>query len=179
MSDYLNKPRTYDSPEVIEAARSEIDRRAWTRQDGHDLATHLQAARKDLSAYLADLDQRNLVSGTILGYLQAVLESQLEKVQEATEADGPKPKRHPAAIAPSDVIVALYLAFDRLLYESSGALWLGLQGDSAVTDEVAPALSQVAAWLRDSGDPRLAELMARGELDASLYAFMTRLHSPQ
>jgi len=81
----------------------------------------------------------------------------------------------PTPIDPRDVIVALYLAFDRLLYESSGALWVGMAGDSDVTDEVAPALSQVAAWLRDSGDPRLAELMARGELDASLYAFMTRL----
>jgi hypothetical protein len=87
MSDYLNKPDTYDSPTVIEAARREIARRAWTTQDGHDPATHLQAGRKDLTGYLADLDQRHLISGTIFNYLRILIDVELEKVQEEAEGD--------------------------------------------------------------------------------------------
>lgn len=87
MSSYLNKPSNYDSREVIEEARREIDRRAWTTQHGHDLAAHLQAARKDLTEYLADLDQRNLISGTIFNYLRVVIDVVLEKVQNADEVD--------------------------------------------------------------------------------------------
>ncbi|AZC24789.1 hypothetical protein [Pseudomonas sessilinigenes] len=34
MRDFLNKPATYDSQTVIQAARREIDRRAWTRSEG-------------------------------------------------------------------------------------------------------------------------------------------------
>lgn len=95
MSDYPNKPGGYDSPEVIDEARREIDRRAWTTQDGHDLAAHLQAARKDLIAYLADLDQRNLISGTILNYLHTLLDVELEKVQDAEDAEEAGPTIEP------------------------------------------------------------------------------------
>lgn len=87
MSDYLNKPRTYDSPEVIEDARREIDRRVWTRVVGQGVAGHLQEARAELTAYLSDLDQRNLVSGTIYNYLVAVMEVELENLEEAGKAD--------------------------------------------------------------------------------------------
>ncbi|WP_455921524.1 hypothetical protein [Pseudomonas putida] len=87
MIDYLNKPATYDSQTVIQAARREIDRRAWTRNEDHDLDAHLQAARDDLTAYLADLDQRNQISGAVLSYLTSAVAMELEKVQEAAEAD--------------------------------------------------------------------------------------------
>lgn len=93
MSDYLNKPASYDSPEVIDEARREIDRRSWTTQDGHDLATHLQEARKDLTAYLVDLDQRNLISGTIFNYLHNFLDVELEKVKDSEDA-GPTIEPH-------------------------------------------------------------------------------------
>lgn len=92
MSDYLNKPDTYDSPTVIEEARREIERRAWTTQYGHDPATHVQTARKDLTGYLADLDQRNLISGTVFNYLRTLLDVELEKVQDSAEADDAAPE---------------------------------------------------------------------------------------
>lgn len=87
MSDYLSKPRAYDSPAVIEQTRLQILQRAWNIRGGHDLATHQQAAREDLTAYLADLDQRNLISGTIHNYFRVVLDVELEKVVEAGNAD--------------------------------------------------------------------------------------------
>ena len=87
MSDYLNKPATHDSQTVIQAARREIDRRAWTRVEGHDLDSHLQAAHNDLTAYLDDLDQRNQISGAVLKYLTSAVAVELEKVLEGAEAD--------------------------------------------------------------------------------------------
>jgi len=86
MSDYLNKPATYDSAEVIEQARAEIRRRVAAREPGHTLAAHLQAAREDLATYVADLEQRNLISGTIRNYLQAALDMELEKARIAPDA---------------------------------------------------------------------------------------------
>ncbi|RMN13946.1 hypothetical protein [Pseudomonas syringae group genomosp. 3] len=76
-----------DSPTVIGDARRAIDRRAWTIQNGHDRATHLQAARTELAAYLADLDQRKLISGPVLNYLRTLVDVELEKVEEAESVD--------------------------------------------------------------------------------------------
>ncbi|KPX80283.1 MULTISPECIES: hypothetical protein [Pseudomonas syringae group] len=87
MSDSHNTPSIQDCPTVIGDARHAIDRRAWTIKDGHDLATHLQAVRTELGAYLADLDQRKLISVTVLNYLRTLLDVELEKVEEAESAD--------------------------------------------------------------------------------------------
>lgn len=66
MTDYFNPPTTCDSLDVVEQARREIDRRAWTREDGHDDTAHLIAARQYLGGYLRALEQFGLVSVTTL-----------------------------------------------------------------------------------------------------------------
>jgi hypothetical protein len=82
MSEYFNPPATSDSLDVIEQARREIDRRAWTSEDGHDLTAHLHASRQYLDGYLRALEQFGLVSVTIFNQLQATMEHALEKVQD-------------------------------------------------------------------------------------------------
>lgn len=85
MTDYFNPPTTCDSLDVIEQARREIDRRAWTREDGHDDAAHLLAARQYLGGYLRALEQFGLVSVATFNQLSAAVASELEKVQDEDE----------------------------------------------------------------------------------------------
>jgi hypothetical protein len=82
MTDYFNPPTTCDSLDVIEQARREIDRRAWTREDGHDDTAHLLAARQYLGGYLRALEQFGLVSVATFNQLSAALANELEKVQD-------------------------------------------------------------------------------------------------
>ena len=78
MSDYLNKPATYDSAEVIDQAREEIRRRVATREGASP-----SQIRESLTAYLRDLEQRSVISGTIYNYLSAALDIELEKAKLA------------------------------------------------------------------------------------------------
>jgi len=78
MNDYLNKPATYDSAEVIDQAREEVRRRVANREDAS-----LSEVRESLNAYLLDLEQRNLISGTIHNYLCSALDIELEKARLA------------------------------------------------------------------------------------------------
>lgn len=85
MTDYFNPPTTCDSLDVIEQARREIDRRAWTREDGHDDTAHLLAARQYLGGYLRALEQFGLVSVATFNQLSAAVANELEKVQDEDE----------------------------------------------------------------------------------------------
>jgi hypothetical protein len=82
MSEYFSPPTTSDRLDVIEQACREIDRRAWTREDGQDLTAHLHAARQYIDGYLRALEQFGLVSVTIFNQLQATMVHALEKVQD-------------------------------------------------------------------------------------------------
>ena len=86
MSDYLNKSSTYDSAEVIAQASAEIRRRVKACAPGPEQTAHPQAVQEELTAYLRDLEQRSLISGTIFNYLDAVLFTELERVRVAPEA---------------------------------------------------------------------------------------------
>lgn len=85
MTDYFNPPTTCDSLDVIEQARREIDRRVWTREDGHDDTAHLLAARQYLDGYLRALTQFGLVSVATFNQLSATVAHELEKVQDQDE----------------------------------------------------------------------------------------------